>query len=174
MALKTSTLLISLFAVMISAMAFANDAPPTDESIDEMMRLTHAEENFGALKPQIETAMRKTLDEAVSGRQLNQAQQAAYERGRERMLAVMSAKYTWSAMRDLQLRVYQAAFTQDELNGVIAFYRTPAGIAWVNKMPLLQQHLIQETQSWMRPLIGEFRAIAEDMRAEIDRAAASK
>ena len=167
---SSSRLIAPLFATLLAGAAFANDAPPSDESIAEMMQVTRAEDNFAALKPQVEAAMRKTLDEAVGGRILSQAQRVAYDRGRERMVAVMSAEYSWSSMREIYLRVYQATFTQDELDGIIAFYRTPAGAAMVRKMPLLQQHLLQETQDWMRPLIKDFQTIAEETRVEMDRA----
>lgn len=164
---KPSYFFVFLIGLLPSFAAFANDAPPSDESIAEMVRLTHAEDNFASLKPQMEAMIRKLLNEAESGKQLSQAQRAAYERGRERMVSVMSAQYNWEAVRQIYLRVYQSTFTQDELNGIIAFYRTPAGSAWVNKMPLLQQQLLQETQEWMQPMIKELKAIADDMRAEI-------
>jgi hypothetical protein len=165
---KSSRLLVSLIATLVSVAAFANDAPPTDESIAEMMRLSHAEDNFAALKPQVEIAMRKTLDETAGGRSLSEAQRVAYERGRERMVAVMATRYNWDSMREIYLRIYQATFTQDELNGIVAFYRSPAGAAFVNKTPLLQQNLLRETQDWMRPMIKEFQAIAEQTRKEMD------
>jgi uncharacterized protein len=114
--------------------------------------------------------MRKSLDEAQNGKRLNHAQQEAYERGRERMVGVLNTRYNWDSVRDIYLRSYQAAFTQDELDGIIAFYRTPAGAALVTKMPLLQQSLMHEIQAWMKPMIKEIQKVGEDMRADIDHA----
>ena len=42
---------------------------------------------------------------------------------------------TWDKLRPLYVRIYQESFTQEEIDGLIVFYESPAGIAFVERWP---------------------------------------
>ncbi len=46
---------------------------------------------------------------------------------------IFKEKMSWARMKPLYTKVYQDAFTQEEIDGLIAFYRSPAGAAFVEK-----------------------------------------
>ncbi len=47
-------------------------------------------------------------------------------------------------MLPIFMRTYRESFTQDELDGMTAFYKTPAGQAVVKKMQQIQRETVQE------------------------------
>lgn len=61
--------------------------------------------------------------------------------------------------------IYRAAFTQEEVNGMIAFYRTPAGAATINKMPIV----LQKSNAALQ---GRLPALVQKMQAAMQRALA--
>ena len=67
----------------------------------------------------------------------------------------------------MYLRTYRASFTQDELDGMMAFYKTPAGIAMTKKMPLVMQNVMGEMQSVMKPMQVKMREIQRETMQEL-------
>jgi hypothetical protein len=59
-------------------------------------------------------------------------------------------------MIDLSITVYARTYTEEELTGILEFYRTPAGRALLAKSPLLMQNISAETIKLMPEMMGEF------------------
>ena len=73
-------------------------------------------------------------------------------------------------MQGFIVQTYQHVFTQEEVDGLIAFYRSPVGRAWVAKMPQANQRLMELVQQQVMPRVlqrvGEvFRQMKTDLRA---------
>ena len=57
---------------------------------------------------------------------------------------------------------------------MIAFYKTPAGQALVNKSPLMAQNMMSEMQAAMRPLMQRIGQIKREADQEIKALPAKK
>jgi uncharacterized protein len=51
----------------------------------------------------------------------------------------------------MTIRIYSEALTQQELDGMLAYYKTPAGEAVIKKLPRLSQEMSREMQICFRP-----------------------
>ena len=65
------------------------------------------------------------------------------------------------------MRVYKKSFTQQELDGIIAFYKTLAGQAAVNKLPVVMQNTMAEMQQMMQPIMSKMRQHGQEVAAEV-------
>lgn len=65
------------------------------------------------------------------------------------------------------MRVYRKSFTQGEVDGMIAFYETPAGQAVINKLPAVMQNTVNEMQEMMHPVIQKIQRMQQDVIAEL-------
>jgi uncharacterized protein len=72
------------------------------------------------------------------------------------------------------LRVYQATYTQDDVDGLIAFYKTPAGQALINKSPLMMQNMMDEMRTLMRPMIQRIAQIKKEAEQDMKALPANK
>ena len=70
---------------------------------------------------------------------------------------------TWEKMEPMYLRIYRTSLSQSEVDGMIAFYQTPAGQAVINKLPLILQNSMAEVGQMMGPMIQR----AEQMQKEL-------
>jgi hypothetical protein len=61
-----------------------------------------------------------------------------------KMSTVVGQVLDWNSMLPIFMRTYRESFTQDELDGMTAFYKTPAGQAVVKKMQQIQRETVQE------------------------------
>jgi uncharacterized protein len=59
----------------------------------------------------------------------------------------------WSTLKPHYVRIYQEAFEQEEIDGLIAFYSSPAGQAFIGKMPVVMQKSITLAQNQMQNLM---------------------
>jgi hypothetical protein len=60
------------------------------------------------------------------------------------------------------VEVYQSAMTQEEVDGIVAFYRTPAGKAMVEKMPALMSASGQRMQQQLGPALEKIKQIQQE------------
>lgn len=158
------------FLVMMSlaaGAAFANDAPPSDASIAELTTLSHSQELFNAVKPQLDAMLTSSMKEAAQGQVITPERQEILDRMRAKILAAFDESYNADALQRLHVRVFQATYTQDEVDGLIAFYKTPAGQALVTKGPLLMQNMMDEMRALMRPMVQRINQIKSDTEQEM-------
>ena len=154
--------------------AIANDAPPSDESLREMFTLARVEETMNGAKPQLEAIITSSLQEVSQGKQITPERQAVMDRMREKLVAAYNESFSFEPLHLILIRVYQETYTQDEVDGLIAFYKTPAGQALINKSPLMAQNLISEMQAAMRPLVQRIGQIKREADQEIKSLPAKK
>ncbi len=60
---------------------------------------------------------------------------------------------TWDKMRPMCVSIYAETFTPEELQGLIAFYKTPVGQKWIEKHPPLQTEIMFKSQAMIRDLM---------------------
>jgi len=173
--MKASHLALSLaFTVWSSGAAFANDAPPSDESIRAMFTLAHTEETMNGMKPQLDAIITSSMKEVSQGKEITPERQAVMDRMRDKLVAAYNETFSFQQLQLLLMRVYQATYSQDEVDGLIAFYKTPAGQALINKSPLMAQNLMSEMQAAMRPLMQRIGQIKREADQELKAPPAKK
>jgi hypothetical protein len=65
---------------------------------------------------------------------------------------LLDAQLGWKAMEPTITGLYSKTFTEQELDGIVAFYKTPAGIALLDKMPGINTQVNQLAQSRLTSL----------------------
>ena len=156
-----------LVLAALSSPAFAAPPPPNEDSIRRLLEVTEARKLLDAMMAQIDTLMRRNMEQALRGRQLTPEQEAIIARMRGRMADAFREEMTWEKLEPLYVRVYRDSFTQDEVDGMLAFYRTDAGRALIVKMPAVVQTTMGEMQQRMQPPIVKMRTIEEEALAEL-------
>jgi len=173
--MKASYLAFPLaFSLWASGAAFANDAPPSDDSLREMFALAHTQETMNGMKPQLDAIITSSMKEVSQGKEITPERQAIMDQMREKLVAAYDENFSYEPLHLMLMRVYQATYTQDEVDGLIAFYKTPAGQALINKKPLMAQNMMSEMQVAMRPLMQRIGQIKRETDQEIKALPAKK
>jgi hypothetical protein len=79
-----------------------------------------------------------------------------------RRRAMLREEMTWDKLRPLYVQIYQESFTQEEIDRPIAFYESPAGVAFVEKMPFVMQKSMSIMQSRMAPMMEKMKAAMKE------------
>src|SRR5262249_20880535 len=152
------------------APALAADAPPSEQSIRRLLALTETEKLLDSMMGHIETMMRTTTDAALRGRPPSPREQEVLDRMFARTTALFRQEMSWSKLEPMYLRVFRETLTQEEVDGMIAFYQTPAGRAVIRKMPLIMQASMREMQAMMVPMMDKLKVVQQDALRELQEA----
>src|SRR5260370_38897562 len=64
----------------------------------------------------------------------------------DKMFALIETEMSWEKMRAEYAKIYAEVFTPEEVKGLVAFYKSPMGQAFLDKQPLLIQKIMALAQ----------------------------
>ena len=167
---------MSRLALLLAALLFslqAHAAPASPESIETLYTLMHVDRTIASVNVTVEAQMRQAMAAAHQGKTLTPEQQAIEERAVQRGLAVIHDELNWEKLKPQFTRIYTETYTQEEVDGLIAFFNSPSGKAYLAKMPQLTQQVMQFMQSYMAEIMPKMQQIARDAARESAAAAAA-
>ncbi|HEX4585675.1 MAG TPA: DUF2059 domain-containing protein [Burkholderiaceae bacterium] len=149
-------LIVLLAAAALCAATYA--APPTEESINALLSAARTEKVVDSVYTYMSQSMRHGMKAAVKGKTLSQEQQRTFDALPAKFEAVMKEELRWDKLRPMYIQIYQETFTQGEIDGLTAFYKSPTGTAFVDKMPLVLQKTEAQMQARFAPLADKINA----------------
>jgi uncharacterized protein len=153
-----------LIAILILAAvpSFAGDKPPSETSIRELMALTDAKSLLDKMYQQLDGMMEQAMKQALGDHPINEEQQKLMAEMRAKVVELFRSQLGWDQLEPSYLTLYQQTLTQDEVNGMLKFYKSKAGKAVINKLPQLTQGVMQVVMEKMQGISPQLRAIQED------------
>lgn len=168
---RTLGLFLALFLANTLCLAAPRD-PASDASIEEYLKVSNAEQLIASMKQQMAGFIKNAMQQATQGKALTPQRQAIVDHMAEQMSDLMAQTLTWDTLKPMYMRVYHESFTQSEIDGIIRFYKTPAGKALINKMPVVMQNVMNEMQGLIKPMQQQMLQIqheaAEKIKATAD------
>lgn len=161
-----------LFVLLVSSSWSACAAQPSAESVDTLLRITKVEALLESFYENMEAVMRQALAQSVAGKTLTAEQKRVLDKAPRRYVAAMREELSWASLKPMYIQIYQENFTQEEIDGLIAFYKSPTGRAVVDKMPAVMQQSMLAMQNRFRPLAAKMQVAAEQAVAEAMKAGA--
>jgi len=158
-----------LLALIIAFSSFtvAQAAPPTQESIEKLLKVIQVEKTLDALRPKVYGMMQAAMDESTKGQVISPAEQMILDNFRNKASAIVENTLTIDKFMPFYIDIYTKSFTQEEVDGLITFYQSPAGKAFVTKMPVVAQTMMAEMPRLMNPMMKEMQKATEEMQQEL-------
>jgi hypothetical protein len=162
------------FILLLSLSLFSavcNAATPTEESVDTLMSITNVESDVDSNYANIEQTMRQAMEQRLAGKQISSEQQRALDTALNRAIATMREELSWAKLRPVYIKNYQRILTQAQVDGMIDFYRSPAGAEYVNQIPSVMQKVSAGNRKQLDPFAKKIQAALDQALAEakIDR-----
>ncbi|SDR02306.1 hypothetical protein SAMN05428982_2927 [Pseudoxanthomonas sp. CF385] len=153
--------MLCLMFVVASPVFGATAAPASEASVRELLEVTKTRQMLDQVYGQVDTMYANSMRQAFGGT-LTADQQARVDRLSTRMMALMKKELSWEVLAPMYMDIYQKSFTEEELQDMLAFYRTPGGQAVVDKMPVVMQHTMQAMQTRMGALMPAMQQLLAD------------
>jgi hypothetical protein len=148
---------LAVVAMMLGAFgALAQDAGKAAK-VEEMLRLTKTDEMMQQVMSQM-----KTMSMDQFEKNLPPEEKAKAREQQQKIFDLVSAKMSWEKFKPAIVQIYAEVYTDEELDGILAFYRSPAGHAMIEKMP----QLMSRTMAVAQKLMGDIQPEIEKMVKE--------
>jgi uncharacterized protein len=163
--------ILTLFLLAALTTLSSQAAPPSRESIDRLLVLTKIEKVRDAVLVQIDHFMRLGIQRALQGQTLTLEDQEEIDAINTKMSSAVRDSFSLPMLRGLYEKAYAETFTQEEVDGLIAFYGSPTGQAFAEKQPLV----IQNTTRLIQQRLGAITAkIQTEMRGALEELQAAR
>jgi uncharacterized protein len=142
-------------------------AQPSQDSVKELLVLSGSRQMVEMTKGQLAGMVNGPVQQALQGQALTPEITAIVQSCAEKAAALVNEALTWEAVEPIFVEVYQATMSQEEVDGIVAFYKTPAGRAMVEKMPQLMQVSSQRMQQQLGPLTQQLQQLQKETLARL-------
>lgn len=137
---------------------------------DELLVLTNAEKTAAEIRGQ----MAAMLAAQIRNTSVPDSMREKLVRFQQQITDIVFEELSFSNMRPLYAESYAATFTLDELNGLVAFFKTPLGRAYVEKIPMLSKQIIALAQKQMANAAPRIKTLRDEFVAELKQEAAKQ
>jgi len=166
------TLLLALGIICSGCLAAG--APASEASIREMLAVTEVRKLLDNVLPQYDALMKNAMNEALGGKLLDETGKKIADKMSAKLAKLMKEEMSWEKMEPIYLSIYMKSFTQEEVDGMLTFYKSPAGQAMIKKMPIVMQLSMQAMQQTMTPIMQKVQTMIQETVAEIETEGAAK
>ncbi|BAL93642.1 DUF2059 domain-containing protein [Rubrivivax gelatinosus] len=156
--------IILLSIVTASAPVYAG--PPTEASIEKLLAITKTESLMDGMLSQLEENIRIGMMSATQGKQLTVEQHKLLDVAPAKLAAAIRQDFNWSNLKPVYVQIYRDVLDQSEIDGMIAFYETPAGKATIEKMPAIIQRSTAATQERLKGMLPRISSAMNDALSE--------
>ena len=155
--------LVMAFALALPVRAQEENARRASaEKLLELMKVQASiEESFAVVK-QMQEAQLKSM--GISGEAADKAQSM-----QKQIMDLLAKELSWDKLKDDYIGIYAGTFTEDELKGLIDFYKSPVGQKFISKNPELMKKTMAITQKQMADIMPKIQQITmEGMMDEVE------
>lgn len=161
MKLKSALSIGSIALLLAASGALAQDAA-RKAKIEEMFRLI----NMDRMIQQTTSQMKTVIDQQMSEMKLPPEAQAAAQESEGKIMELVAERMSWAKMKPAYIQLYSEVFTDEELDGILAFYKSPAGRAMLEKTPLLMTKSMALVQKQMGDIQPEIQKMMQELEAK--------
>jgi uncharacterized protein len=166
--------ILVVLALLSCPMAYAADTPASEASVKQLLEVAQARKLVDTMMSQMDGMMKNAMQAATQGQSVSPEVQRIFDKTRADVAAVMKEEFTWEKLEPMYLRIYEESLNQTEVEGMITFYKTQAGRAVINKMPMIIQNSMSEVMQMMGPVVQRVERMQKEMVAQIQTEKAKK
>jgi uncharacterized protein len=159
---------VACLAATTSALAQSTDTTtqsesrPSEESVRHLLEVMQAQKVLQTLTEQMDGMFDSMVQKQLEGQNVTPEQRQEIEARRKVAGDMIKDLLKWDSMESLYLKVYEDTFTQEEIDGMAAFYASPAGRAVIAKLPLAAKNTLSEMQQRMQQMIPKLQQMARE------------
>jgi hypothetical protein len=170
-------LLTGLLALCATPAAFAadtaaaTDTRPSEASVRELFRTMNTRSIIDTAHAQMNSSSNATLNQALASRPLNEQQRQILRDEHEQIMILVGGALDWNTLEPEMVDVYRNHFTQQEIDQLLQFYRSPTGQIVVAKLPGATQEMMQKMQARVQALAPRIAELQQETAAKVKAAA---
>ena len=158
--------LLTLLLTLSPLFSFA-DTPAIRPDIDELFTVMRLEKTMQNAMEQMKKMVPQMTANVLAQGNLPPEAVEKGKSSQEKIFALLEQEMSWQKMKGELAQVYAESLTPEEVKGITAFYKSPAGQAFLDKQPLIMQKSMAMQQKLMKGMIPKIQAL---IQSEIEQA----
>ena len=102
----------------------------------------------------------------LAGVTLEPDQKKSYDAFRQKVVTLLRSSATWKALEPDFVKLYSDAYSEEELDGILAFYHSPVGRTMLARAPQLTDQSIAISQQRMAALTPKIQELVAQFERE--------
>ncbi len=92
----------------------------------------------------------------------------------DKMMAMMAKEMSWANLKDDYISAYAEVFSDEDIRGLIDFYKSPVGQKLIAKTPELTSRMMKISQKRIQTLLPQMKEMSNHLVNEMKQKAADK
>jgi len=127
-----------------------------------------------AVEAQMDGMMKSMSQQVTKGAPVTPEQQKVQDAFREKIIAIYKQEMTWEKLEPMFIQIYSDTLSQDDVDGMIAFFQSTSGQSYVRKMPAIMQQTMGAMQKLMGPMMVKLQQAGKEMAEEMKKLETTK
>jgi uncharacterized protein len=151
-----TTLVLALGVMAVGFVANAEELTKQGK-IERILALTNSDATVNQMFSQMKAMVASQMPSGATPEQIARVHEV-----QDKLLEAVKTRMSWDKIRPQYVRIYDETFSAEEIDGIFAFYESPAGRAMQEKMPLLVSKAMAVAQSQMAGIMPEIERISKE------------
>ena len=166
--MKKASVVTFVFALLFVSCVFADErSEQSRRKLAEDVLLTmRVDKQVDGAYDQMKIIRREQMKNMGTSEEIMAAQ--------DKMMDMMAKEMSWQQLKNDYISAYSEAFSEEDLKGLVDFYKSPLGQVLVDKTPELTTKLMEISQKKVQQLMPQMKEISNQMMDEIKKKEASK
>jgi hypothetical protein len=167
--------MIVLAAVLLFALPRAHaDEASKRAKIEEMFTVLKVDKTMKQMMDMGLAQGKQTAQNMMGDRPMTPADQKIMDDYLAKLYVAVSDVLSWEKLKPAYVDLYASAYSEEEVDGIVAFYKSPVGQVLLEKTPELITKSSTIVNSRMKEFAPRMREITEDMAKQMAAAHADK
>ncbi|WP_020407515.1 DUF2059 domain-containing protein [Hahella ganghwensis] len=158
-------LLTALFLITFSLSATASDTSKR-ETVEELLEVMKADAMVDIIYSQMKQ-MAVGLGQRLG---VKKDEQEIFDDYMGNVYSLMQEQMNWEKMKDPIIDVYLKHYTQEEIQGMLDFYKSDTGQSVLKKMPLVVADSTQVSQQMLQEILPQLKQLAQSLQSDLQQA----
>ena len=146
--------IVMLAVVMVVAPVGARaDEASKQAKVKELFAVMHMDHSLDRMRSAMEQQVQATAKNAPGTEQMTPEKKKMQQEFVDNSMKVVDENFGWAELEPAYVKLYADTYTEAELDGILAFYKSPAGQALLTKTPELSAGVMQIVHGHM----GDFQ-----------------
>lgn len=153
--------------LLAASACFAHAAPPTVQSVEELLAISKTKELLESSSAGVERSIRQGMLAAAGSGPLSSEQQRMLDVLPAKIVAAVQSEFGWEAMKNEYVEIHRQSYSQEEVDALIQLYKSPVGQMLITRMPAVLERSMQVMQLRMVAVMPRMQAAMAAAMAEI-------
>lgn len=159
--LKKFALLLCL--ILICGTAYSGEKEHRAQA-EELIKITDGDTVMEKMKAQVTMI----FQQIASQMNIQEADKPKLEKYSARFDAILKEDMAWEKLKPQYIDLYTSVFTEEEIKGLVDFYKSDLGKKFTAKMPDLMQQSMTVARTYMQDVVPKLEALTEEMRQDFE------